>query len=99
MDEAFPKALKRALDAEDVDDVVADADDHQEVPLRTLLAAGLCARPVHGCAHAANCAVESAEDSLADQKMTNVELNDVGDTGNRPDTVKPKAVSGVAFEA
>ncbi len=70
-----------------------------ESPSRAPPAAGLGARPVHGRAHAPNCAVEPAAEGLADQEMTDIEFDDGRDAGDRPDCVEAEAVSGMAFEA
>ena len=92
--EALAEARQRALDAADVDDVAADAEDHA-----LLLARRFRARLVHEGAHAADGAVEAAEDRLADEEMADVELGDGGDGGDRPHRVEGQAVAGMAFEA
>ena len=66
---------------------------------RQACAAGLGARLVHQRAHAADGAVEAAEDRLADQEMADIELDDRRDRGDRPDRVEGEAVAGMAFEA
>src|SRR6266849_3187973 len=54
---------------------------------------------IHGHAHALDGTVEAAEDRLADEEMADIELDDGGNGGDRPDRLVAEAVPGMAFEA
>src|SRR5258707_6235262 len=62
------------------------------------LAEGLGARLVHQRAHALDSAVEAAEDRLAHEEVTDIELDDRGNGGDRSHRLVAEAVAGVAFE-
>src|SRR5258708_26711807 len=61
------------------------------------LAERLGARLVHQRAHALDGAVEAAEDRLAHEEVTDIELDDRGNSGDRSHRLVAVAVAGVAF--
>src|SRR5258708_13587780 len=61
------------------------------------LAERLGARLVHQRAHALDGAVEAAEDRLAHEEVTDIELDDPGNGGDRPHLLVAHALAAVAF--
>ena len=81
--EAVAEARQRRLDAADVDDVVADAEDHGAAMGRLRLGARL----IHERPHVPDGRVQPAEDRLADQEMADIEFDDLRACAPRGATV------------
>ncbi len=92
-DEALAVALERLLDAPDVDQVAADADDHDAAAF-----AG-SARLVHQARMRPDALLEPDEDRLADQEMADIELRELRNGGDRLDRLVGQAVAGMHLEA
>ena len=91
LDEALAEPLERLLDAADVAEVAADADDHPR-PSAIVRPSSIAARMrLHALG-------EADEDRLADQEMADVELHDLRQAGDRARRLVVEAVAGVAFE-
>ena len=71
VEEAVAMALDHLRDAADVDDVGADADDHDAA-----LSLTPCPAAVHGRAHPSHRLGKAVEDRFADQEMADIELDD-----------------------
>src|SRR3954452_25342516 len=86
-------ALDRSRDPARVTEIGADADDHASA------LASLCATPIHGGAHRPHRLAEPNHDRLADQEVTDIELDEFGQGRNRLGGLVVQAMAGMHFEA
>ena len=95
-------SLDGPLHAPDVDDVVAEADDHHVLAARRSFRVALPqgnSRLVHGGAHAPHALAEADEERLANQEVADIQLDKLWDGRHVADIIKIEAVSGMDLEA
>ena len=97
-DEALAEALQRLLDAADVDEIVADAEDHADLARWPSRAAPWRASSISARMRR-TALVEADEDRLADEEVADVELDDLRQARNGSYRIEGEAMACVHFEA